>query len=231
MEKPHLTVISGPRQGMQVPLDISPFTVGREADNTLVLPDPTISSHHARIVEHIGLYWLEDLGSTNGTHLSPPRGEEFRLAKEKPVLLMEGARIRLGGKTVLELEGVVVSQEEATRQALQRLQAAVAGCYEGLMALDPAQRQEVLDDLRRFEEAIRQTNSEAELVRLVAETLTDLTGTVVCESPAGSELPPLPERLPDPDSPARLPSLHNLFLSNLRRIFPEPPVPGKEEKR
>jgi len=68
MEKPHLTVISVPRQGMQVSIDVSPFTLGRGADNTLSLPDPTISSHHARIVEHIGLYWLEDLGSTNGTY-------------------------------------------------------------------------------------------------------------------------------------------------------------------
>jgi len=228
MEKPHLTVISGPRQGLQVSMDVSPFTLGRGADNTLSLPDPTISSHHARIVEHIGLYWLEDLGSTNGTYFLPPRGEEFRLAKDKPVLLVEGARIRLGNQTTLQVEGVIASQEEATRQALQRLQAAVAACYEDLIALEPAQRQEVLDDLRRFEEAIRQTNSEAELVRLVAETLTDLTRTVVCKYPAGSELPPLPERLPDPDSPARLPSLHNLFLSNLQRILQE--LPGQEEE-
>ena len=71
MEKPHLTVISGPRQGMQILLDVSPFTLGRKTDNTLVLPDPTVSSHHARIVEHIGLYWLEDLGCLLYTSPSP----------------------------------------------------------------------------------------------------------------------------------------------------------------
>ena len=68
MEKPRLIVTSGPHQGTQASLDVSPFTLGREEDNTLSLPDPTVSGHHARIVEHIGLYWLEDLGSTNGTY-------------------------------------------------------------------------------------------------------------------------------------------------------------------
>jgi hypothetical protein len=97
MEKPRLCVIRGLREGMQVTLDVSPFTLGRKTDNTLVLPDPTISSYQARIVEHIGLYWLEDLGSTNGTYFLPPRGKEFRLTKDKPVLLVEGACIRLGG--------------------------------------------------------------------------------------------------------------------------------------
>jgi predicted component of type VI protein secretion system len=229
MEKPHLTVISGPRQGLQVSMDVSPFTLGRGADNTLSLPDPTISSHHARIVEHIGLYWLEDLGSTNGTYFLPPRGEEFRLPKDKPVLLVEGARIRLGGHTTLQVEGMVASQQDATAWSLQQLQAFIAGCYEGLTALEPAQRQVVLDDLHRFEEAIRQTNSEAELVHLVAEKLSMLSKTVVGKyEPDESGLPALPEDLPEPDSPCRVPSLHNLFLSNLQRILQE--LPGQEEE-
>jgi len=229
MEKPHLTVISVPRQGMQVSMDVSPFTLGRGADNTLSLPDPTISSHHARIVEHIGLYWLEDLGSTNGTYFLPPRGEEFRLAKDKPVLLVEGARIRLGGHTTLQVEGMVASQQDATAWSLQQLQAFITGCYEGLTALEPAQRQVALDDLCRLEDNIRQANSEAELVHLVAEKLSALTKTVVCEyMPDESGLPALPKDLPEPDSPFRVPSLHNLFLSNLRHILQE--LPGQEEK-
>jgi len=229
MEKPRLCVIRGLREGMQVTLDVSPFTLGRKTDNTLVLPDPTISSYQARIVEHIGLYWLEDLGSTNGTYFLPPRGKEFRLTKDKPVLLVEGARIRLGGHTTLQVEGMVASQQDATAWSLQQLQAFIAGCYEGLTALEPAQRQVVLDDLHRFEEAIRQTNSEAELVHLVAEKLSMLSKTVVGKyEPDESGLPALPEDLPEPDSPCRVPSLHNLFLSNLQRILQE--LPGQEEE-
>jgi len=228
MEKPHLTVISGPRQGTQVLLGVSPFTLGRKTDNTLVLPDPTVSSHHARIVEHIGLYWLEDLGSTNGTYFSPPRGEEFRLEPKRPVLLVEGARIRLGDRTALQVEGIVTSQDEDTRRALQCLQNIVAARYEDLMSLEPAQRQEILGDLRRFEDDIRQINSEAELVRLVAEMAADLTKTVVCGYSAGSLLPSLPENLPDPGS-LHLPSLHNLFLSSLHGCQ-EPPEEEKEKK-
>ena len=229
MEKPHLTVVSGPRQGMQVLLDVSPFTLGRKTDNTLALPDPTVSSHHARIVEHIGLYWLEDLGSTNGTYLSPPRGEEFRLEPGRPVLLVEGARIRLGDRTALQVEGIVASQDEDTRRALQCLQDVVAARYEDLMSLEPAQRQEILDDLRRFEGEIRRLNSEAELVRLITEMVADLTRTVVCTGLlVGTDLPPVPEEIIDRDPSTRLPSLHNLFLSGLH-ISPEPP--GEEEEK
>ena len=134
-----------------------------------------------------------------------------------------GADHLAGGK------GVVASQEDATSRSLQRLQAFITGCYEGLTALEPAQRQVALDDLCRLEDNIRQANSEAELVHLVAEKLSTLTKTVVCEyMPDESGLPVLPEDLPDPNSPFRVPSLHNLFLSNLRRIFQE--LPGQEEK-
>jgi len=41
--------------------------IGRAADNTLVLQDETASAHHARLSFHEGQWWLEDLGSRNGT--------------------------------------------------------------------------------------------------------------------------------------------------------------------
>jgi hypothetical protein len=127
---------------------------------------------------------------------------------------------------------MVASQQDATAWSLQQLQAFIAGCYEGLTALEPAQRQVVLDDLHRFEEAIRQTNSEAELVHLVAEKLTDAqqNGGRANMSQMKAKLPPLAgETCPSPDSPCPpCPSLHNLFLSNLQRILQE--LPGQEDE-
>jgi pSer/pThr/pTyr-binding forkhead associated (FHA) protein len=43
-------------------------TIGRSATCTISLDtDSFVSGLHARIVEHEGMWWIEDLGSTNGT--------------------------------------------------------------------------------------------------------------------------------------------------------------------
>ena len=43
--------------------------IGSAADNQIVLGSPLISRRHARIYPKGGTFWLEDLGSTNGTRL------------------------------------------------------------------------------------------------------------------------------------------------------------------
>jgi len=42
-------------------------TIGRDADNVVVLDDPFASTHHARLTFRGRVWYLEDLGSTNGT--------------------------------------------------------------------------------------------------------------------------------------------------------------------
>lgn len=46
------------------------ITIGRKEGNTIILKDPYISSHHARIYKDEAEYIIEDLGSTNGTYLN-----------------------------------------------------------------------------------------------------------------------------------------------------------------
>ena len=46
------------------------LTIGRKTDNTLVIEDPGVSGHHARIVKIQAVYFLEDLMSTNGTAIN-----------------------------------------------------------------------------------------------------------------------------------------------------------------
>jgi pSer/pThr/pTyr-binding forkhead associated (FHA) protein len=43
------------------------LTIGRKVDNILVIEDPAVSGHHARIVKVQAVFFLEDLMSTNGT--------------------------------------------------------------------------------------------------------------------------------------------------------------------
>jgi pSer/pThr/pTyr-binding forkhead associated (FHA) protein len=50
--------------------DGSGLTIGRAADNDLVIPDSRVSRHHARIVGRRGTLVYADLGSTNGSRVN-----------------------------------------------------------------------------------------------------------------------------------------------------------------
>jgi pSer/pThr/pTyr-binding forkhead associated (FHA) protein len=71
-------------------------TIGRAPDCGLVLAgDNFVSAHHARVLLQEGSYWVEDLGSTNGTLLNGRR-----LLVRAP--LRRGDRLQIG-RTALEL--------------------------------------------------------------------------------------------------------------------------------
>ncbi len=90
-----LVVEAGKEQGRR--LVLLPMTaVGREQDNTLVLDDPYTSAHHALIVWREQRWWLEDLGSHNGTRLNGT-------LVLRPVPLTHGDRIAVG-ETILRFE-------------------------------------------------------------------------------------------------------------------------------
>jgi hypothetical protein len=68
---PRLVVLSSPiyPPGTLVRLRRD-VTFGREADNDVVLDgDSYVSGHHTRVVVRDGARYVEDLGSTNGTHV------------------------------------------------------------------------------------------------------------------------------------------------------------------
>lgn len=49
------------------------MNVGRAANNDIVVPEQTVSNHHARITIENGSFFLTDLGSTNGTFVNGTR--------------------------------------------------------------------------------------------------------------------------------------------------------------
>ena len=53
-----------------IELTLETLTIGRKPDNTIVIEDPAISGHHARIVKVQAVFFLEDLKSTNGTTIN-----------------------------------------------------------------------------------------------------------------------------------------------------------------
>ena len=78
-------------------VDGRPLTIGRGADNGLVLADSRASRHHARLFGRRGALILADLGSTNGSWVNDRRIDEMALG--------EGDQIRIGD-TLLIVESV-----------------------------------------------------------------------------------------------------------------------------
>ena len=90
-----LTVTEGPLAGTSLPLKASGVMLGRNPECTLVLDDDFASGRHARLYQGPEGWYVEDLGSTNGTYLGSTRLTE-------PTRIEVGATLRIG-KTVLEL--------------------------------------------------------------------------------------------------------------------------------
>ena len=90
-----LIVTEGSLAGTRVALAGKPILIGRANDSTLVLTDDYASTRHARISESNGVWYLEDLGSTNGTYIGHTK-------VTGPVPLEAGVVIRIG-KTAMEL--------------------------------------------------------------------------------------------------------------------------------
>ncbi|HYN75030.1 MAG TPA: FHA domain-containing protein [Candidatus Limnocylindria bacterium] len=90
-----LSVTAGTLKGTTLDLTDAPISLGRAADNTLVLDDDYASGHHARLRPYDGGWLVEDLGSTNGTFL-----DKAKVTAPTPVPV--GVPVRIG-KTALEL--------------------------------------------------------------------------------------------------------------------------------
>jgi serine phosphatase RsbU (regulator of sigma subunit) len=60
-------------QRSRVPLEPIPFSIGRHADNSLVLRDNRASRSHCRIIGDNGAYVIEDLNSRHGTWVNGER--------------------------------------------------------------------------------------------------------------------------------------------------------------
>jgi pSer/pThr/pTyr-binding forkhead associated (FHA) protein len=90
-----VVVTEGPLRGTTLDLASSPILLGRAQEATLVLDDDYASGRHARLFPQGSRWFIEDLGSTNGTFLGGSQ-----LTRALPV--EPGVPIRIG-KTVLEL--------------------------------------------------------------------------------------------------------------------------------
>ena len=54
-------------------LSAEEMILGRESGVHIQVPDPSVSRRHARLAWHGGQFWIEDLGSSNGTYVNGQR--------------------------------------------------------------------------------------------------------------------------------------------------------------
>jgi pSer/pThr/pTyr-binding forkhead associated (FHA) protein len=90
-----VVIVDGANAGESVSLDEAPILIGRGADAAIRLDDDYVSTRHARIASSGDQWFVEDLGSTNGTYIGSHR-------LTQPTTLQLGSTVRIG-KTTLEL--------------------------------------------------------------------------------------------------------------------------------
>ncbi|MDQ3416464.1 MAG: FHA domain-containing protein [Actinomycetota bacterium] len=90
-----LVVTDGTDSGQSARLGSEPILIGRGPDAGIRLDDDYVSTRHARVATNGEQWFVEDLGSTNGTYVGSQR-----VTTPTPVAV--GTPIRIG-KTVLEL--------------------------------------------------------------------------------------------------------------------------------
>jgi diguanylate cyclase (GGDEF)-like protein len=103
-----VTIMSGLDAGRSVTIHTDSLTVGRGSGTDLCVDDPGISRRHARVRRgDDGAFYVEDLGSTNGTFVSGRRTAVSRL--------VSGDYIQLGATLLLRFV-VTDSVDETLRQ-------------------------------------------------------------------------------------------------------------------
>jgi len=90
-----LQIVGGPNAGQSVPLGDQPILLGRGTDAAIRLDDDYVSTRHARFATNGEQWFVEDLGSTNGTYVGSQR-------VSTPIPVGLGTQVRLG-KTIVEL--------------------------------------------------------------------------------------------------------------------------------
>ena len=90
-----VVILEGGNKGESISLDLAPLLIGRGNDAAIRLEDDYVSTRHARIASTGEQWFVEDLGSTNGTYVGSGRITQ-------PTTLQLGTQVRIG-KTILEL--------------------------------------------------------------------------------------------------------------------------------
>jgi transcriptional regulator with GAF, ATPase, and Fis domain len=137
---PTLVAVAGPLQGSVHPLEIDEVTAGRDASNSLVIADVSVSRRHSVLTRESDCYRIADLDSLNGTFVNGvpvkrrllQHGDEIEIGTSKFLFLLrdleegeipglanlEGGEVRLGSTVRLKPEEALYLQPDKLAAAL-----------------------------------------------------------------------------------------------------------------
>ncbi|MBZ5719965.1 MAG: SpoIIE family protein phosphatase [Acidobacteriia bacterium] len=152
---PVLVYVQGNEQ-RNIPLDHSPFAVGRKVDKDLVIADPRVSRDHALIVSENGKFSVVDQGSKHGTFVNGERVERRTLERND--------RLEFG---VRDVAYVIFNPQHATSNTAREFLSQISGMHISTETTD-------LEKLTLFLEAARKLNTIGVLDEILV-TLLDAT--------------------------------------------------------
>jgi serine phosphatase RsbU (regulator of sigma subunit)/pSer/pThr/pTyr-binding forkhead associated (FHA) protein len=86
-----LTILHGPEAGRHIPLSTDRISLGRNTDCTIPLAGKQVSRLHANLSLETGQYYVQDLGSSNGTFVNGKR-----IPANRPTPINEGDTFQIG---------------------------------------------------------------------------------------------------------------------------------------
>ena len=138
MKKFYLAFQIGSMRKSVYPL-LGPTTIGRGADNTITIPDPTISRNHAKLSFQKGYWAIEDMQSANGIMVNGSRVERLTLKS--------GDTFHLGDILFSFIEREIAESENKFEDTVQ-----ILSSVEGLGILD--EKEEPESSLERIREVV-----------------------------------------------------------------------------
>ena len=121
---PRLVIRNGNGVGRDHVLGAAPCTVGRDPGADFTLDDTLVSRRHFRVLQEGGAYWVEDLGSTNGTLINGRKSQRVQLVDgdviqvgETQVAFVQKDLLGLTGKPTRAKKPIAVPPKAATQAA------------------------------------------------------------------------------------------------------------------
>ncbi|MDY6845657.1 MAG: FHA domain-containing protein [Chloroflexota bacterium] len=106
-----LSMRTGPNPGEAFPLEQAEVLLGRDLANDVAIGDPEVSRRHARFFMRDDDFFVEDLGSTNGTFLNGERISSPKQLRAGDVITFGENIVMVFEKSSVDPDATIVSDQ------------------------------------------------------------------------------------------------------------------------